>query len=73
MCRPMLSPAMQSHDFHSQTVVTATLWRGDYSCTTLAQPDLGFDPRMIFVFRKWLKKRNLERERTYTGIVVSCW
>ena len=41
MCRLTLSSAMQSHDFHSQTVVTATLWRGDYSCTTLAQPDVG--------------------------------
>ena len=27
----------------------------------------------IIVFRNWLKKRNLERERTYTGLVVSCW
>jgi len=32
---------MQSHDFHSETVVKANFWRGDYSCTTPAQPDLG--------------------------------
>jgi len=45
MCRLMLSSAMQSHDLHSQTVVTATLWRGDYSCTTLARSDLGPNPQ----------------------------
>jgi hypothetical protein len=73
MCRLTLSSAMQSHDSHSQTVVTANFWRGDYSCTTPAQPDLGFDPRMTLVFRNWPEKRNLEQERTHTGRVISCW
>ena len=27
----------------------------------------------IVVFRNWPEKRNLERERTHTGRVVSCW
>ena len=27
----------------------------------------------IIVFRNWPEKRNLERERTHTGGVVSCW
>jgi hypothetical protein len=68
---------MQSHDSHSQTVVTANFWRGDYSCTTPAQPDLGFDPRMTLVFRNWPEKRNPEQERELHRpcrlVLVSCF